>query len=25
VSVAVCFKTLFGNIDIGIVLQWAGK
>jgi hypothetical protein len=25
ISVAVCFKTLFGNIDIGIVLQWAGK
>jgi hypothetical protein len=24
ISVAVCFKTLFGNIDIGIVLQWAG-
>jgi hypothetical protein len=23
VSVAICFKTLFGDIDIGIVLQWA--
>jgi hypothetical protein len=24
ISVAVCFKTLFGDIDIGIVIQWAG-
>ena len=23
VSVAICFKTLFGEIDLGIVLQWA--
>jgi hypothetical protein len=23
VSVAICFKTLFGNIDLGTVLQWA--
>lgn len=23
VSVAICFKTLFGSIDLGIVLQWA--
>jgi hypothetical protein len=23
VSVAICFKTLFGDIDLGIVLQWA--
>jgi hypothetical protein len=23
VSVAICFKTLFGNVDLGIVLQWA--
>jgi Glycosyltransferase family 92 len=22
-SVAVCFKTLFGEIDLGVVLQWA--
>ena len=24
VSAAVCFKTLFGDIDLGIVIQWAG-
>jgi hypothetical protein len=22
ITAAVCFKTLFGNIDIGLVLQW---
>ena len=22
---AVCFKTLFGDVDLGIVIQWAGK
>jgi len=25
VSAAVCFKTLFGDIDLGVVIQWAGK
>jgi hypothetical protein len=24
VSAAICFKTLFGDIDLGIVLQWVG-
>jgi len=24
VTAAVCFKTLFGDIDLGIVLQWVG-
>lgn len=24
VTAAICFKTLFGNIDLGIVIQWAG-
>lgn len=24
VTAAICFKTLFGDIDIGIVIQWAG-
>jgi hypothetical protein len=24
VTAAVCFKTLFGQIDLGIVIQWAG-
>lgn len=24
VSAAVCFKTLFGEIDLGVVIQWAG-
>jgi hypothetical protein len=24
ITAAVCFKTLFGNIDIGLVLQWVG-
>jgi hypothetical protein len=23
VSIAICFKTVFGDIDLGIVLQWA--
>lgn len=25
IKAAVCFKTLFGSIDIGLVIQWAGK
>lgn len=25
ISAAVCFKTLFGDIDLGIVIQWAGR
>jgi hypothetical protein len=24
ITAAVCFKTLFGTIDLGIVIQWAG-
>lgn len=24
IKAAVCFKTLFGSIDIGLVIQWAG-
>jgi hypothetical protein len=24
ITAAVCFKTLFGQIDLGIVIQWAG-
>jgi hypothetical protein len=24
VTAAVCFKTLFGDIDLGLVLQWVG-
>lgn len=24
VSAAVCFKTLFGDIDLGVVIEWAG-
>lgn len=25
VTAAICFKTLFGDIDLGIVIQWAGE
>ena len=24
ISAAICFKTMFGDIDIGLVLQWVG-
>jgi hypothetical protein len=25
ITAAVCFKTLFGDIDLGTVLQWVGR